>query len=328
MTPLKDLFPPHFLKPRSGDRECKEEEVSSWLDINCGQRAWEDFYRRRWQYDKVVRSTHGVNCTGSCSWNVYVKDGIIVWETQKTDYPGTGPDTPDYEPRGCPRGATFSWYVYSPVRLKYPYIRSALVELWRDALGRNPDPVSAWAEIAGDREKSRRYKKARGKGGFVRVSWDEALTLVSASLVHTIKRYGPDRIFGFSPIPAMSMVCYISGARFLSLIGASMVSFYDWYCDLPPASPQTWGEQTDVPVSGDWYNSTYMIVWGTNIPMTRSPDAHFYTEARYRGTKVAAVAPDYAEYVKFADTWLPAKAGTDAALALAMNHRSFEGILR
>jgi uncharacterized protein (DUF488 family) len=25
----------------------------------------------------VVRSTHGVNCTGPCSWKVYVKDGII-----------------------------------------------------------------------------------------------------------------------------------------------------------------------------------------------------------------------------------------------------------
>ncbi|MEV4051937.1 hypothetical protein AB0J55_12215 [Amycolatopsis sp. NPDC049688] len=25
-----------------------------------------------------------------------------------------GPDSPDYEPGGCPRGASFSWYEYSP----------------------------------------------------------------------------------------------------------------------------------------------------------------------------------------------------------------------
>jgi len=56
-----------------------------------------------------LRSTHGVNCTGSCSWKVYVKDGIITWESQQTDYPTTGPDMPEYEPRGCPRGAAFSW---------------------------------------------------------------------------------------------------------------------------------------------------------------------------------------------------------------------------
>ncbi|MFE9568097.1 respiratory nitrate reductase subunit gamma [Streptomyces sp. NPDC006692] len=38
-------------------------------------------YGERWAHDKVVRSTHGVNCTGSCSWKVYVKDALITWET-------------------------------------------------------------------------------------------------------------------------------------------------------------------------------------------------------------------------------------------------------
>src|SRR5699024_8936085 len=131
---------------------------------------------------------------------------------------------------------------------------------------------------------------------------------------------GPDRIFGFSPIPAMSMVSYASGARFLNLVGAPMLSFYDWYADLPPASPQVWGEQTDVPESSDWYNSSYLLVWGSNLPQTRTPDSHFMVESRYKGTKVVAVAPDYAEYVKFADTWLPVEAGMDAALGMAMTH--------
>ena len=192
--------------------------------------------------------------------------------------------------------------------------------MWQAEISQNTDPVDAWQRIIEDPDKRKKFQRQRGKGGFVRASWDDAATLIAASLIHTIKTYGPDRIFGFTPIPAMSMVCYTSGARFLSLIGGSMLSFYDWYCDLPPASPQVWGEQTDVPESADWYESTYMIVWGTNVPMTRTPDAHFFTEARYRGAKVAAVAPDYAEYVKFADTWLPAKAGTDAALAMAMTH--------
>src|SRR6266700_4154172 len=71
-----------------------------------GGREADSFYRDRWSYDKVVRSTHGVNCTGSCSWQVYVKDGIITWEAQQTDYPSAGPDRPDYEPRGCCRSMT------------------------------------------------------------------------------------------------------------------------------------------------------------------------------------------------------------------------------
>ncbi len=39
----------------------------------------------------------------------------------------------------------------------------------------------------------------------------------------------------------------------------------------PPASPMTWGEQTDVPESADWYNSSYIIAWGSNVPQTRTP---------------------------------------------------------
>lgn len=48
--------------------------------LDAEGRMWEDMYRNRWQYDKVVRSTHGVNCTGGCSWMIYVKDGLISWE--------------------------------------------------------------------------------------------------------------------------------------------------------------------------------------------------------------------------------------------------------
>ena len=32
-----------------------------------GGRGADEFYRERWRHDKEVRSTHGVNCTGSCS---------------------------------------------------------------------------------------------------------------------------------------------------------------------------------------------------------------------------------------------------------------------
>ncbi|MCL6454992.1 MAG: nitrate reductase subunit alpha [Alicyclobacillus sp.] len=293
----------------------------NWTEFSPRPRGWEDTYRARWQHDKVVRSTHGVNCTGSCSWKIHVKDGIVAFETQQTDYPSTGPDTPDYEPRGCPRGASYSWYEYSPLRVKYPYVRGELLSLWREEKRQaGGDPVEAWRRIVADPEKSSRYKQARGNGGLVRSNWEEVNELMAAATIHTIQAYGPDRVVGFSPIPAMSQVSYAAGSRFLSMLGGTMVSFYDWYADLPPASPQIWGEQTDVPESADWYNASYFIIWGTNLPMTRTPDAHFMVEARYNGTKVVGVSPDYAEYVKFADLWLPAKAGTDAALALAMTH--------
>ncbi|MDE3239272.1 MAG: nitrate reductase subunit alpha [Paracoccaceae bacterium] len=282
-------------------------------------RGWEETYRTRWRHDKIVRSTHGVNCTGSCSWKIYVKSGIVTWETQQTDYPRTRPGLPNHEPRGCQRGASYSWYLYSANRVKTPLIRGRLVRMWRE-MRKTKSPVAAWAAIQSDPILRAEYTRIRGKGGLVRTTWEEATEIIAAANAHTIKTWGPDRIFGFSPIPAMSMVSYAAGSRYLSLLGGVCLSFYDWYCDLPPSSPQTWGEQTDVPESADWFNAGYLMLWGSNVPQTRTPDAHFYTEARYRGTKSAVISPDYSEAAKFGDIWLNPKAGTDAALGLAFGH--------
>ena len=116
-------------------------------------RLWEDAYRHRWRYDKVVRTTHGVNCTGGCSWNVHVKNGLVVFEMQAHDYPQTRPDLPNHEPRGCQRGASFSWYLYSPHRIKYPMIRGRLLELYRHERATGKDPVEAWRAIQEDPKK-------------------------------------------------------------------------------------------------------------------------------------------------------------------------------
>jgi len=294
----------------------------SWIKdiINPQARSWEQFYRNRWQHDKVVRSTHGVNCTGGCSWNIHVKEGIVTWEMQALDYPLLEEGLPPYEPRGCQRGISYSWYLYSPIRVKYPYLRGALLDLWREARRRYEDPVEAWAAVVSNPESRARYQRARGKGGFRRTSWEEALELIAAANLYTIQQYGADRIFGFSPIPAMSYLSYAAGARYLQLLGGVNLSFYDWYCDLPPASPETWGEQTDVAESADWFHSKFIAVMGSNPNMTRTPDCHFLAEARHHGTKVVVLAPDFSQVSKYADQWIPLHAGQDGAFWMAVNH--------
>ena len=309
----------HFLDRLTFFKQSREPFADGHGITTGEDRGWEDAYRKRWQHDKIVRSTHGANCTGSCSWKIYVKGGIVTWETQQTDYPRTRPELPNHEPRGCSRGASYSWYLYSSNRVKHPLARARLLKLWREARA-TLSPVAAWASIVEDPAKRDSYVSKRGHGGFVRVGWEEATEIVAAANAYTAKTYGPDRVLGFSPIPAMSMVSYAAGSRYLSLLGGVCMSFYDWYCDLPPASPQTWGEQTDVPESADWYNAGFVILWGSNVPQTRTPDAHFYTEARYRGMKSAVICPDYSEASKFGDIWLSVKQGTDSALAMAMGH--------
>ncbi|MEW6073772.1 MAG: nitrate reductase subunit alpha [Planctomycetota bacterium] len=298
------------------------DDSTAWIkdERKATSRGWEEFYRNRWQHDKVVRSTHGVNCTGGCSWGIHVKDGIVTWEMQQLDYPALESGLPPYEPRGCQRGISYSWYLYSPLRVKYPYVRGTLLERWERARALHGDPVEAWRSLVEDPEARQRWQRARGKGGFRRSSWDTVLEMIAAAQIHTIQKWGPDRIAGFSPIPAMSMVSYAAGSRMLQLMGAVSLSFYDWYCDLPPASPEAWGEQTDVHESADWYNAKLLAVVGSNLNMTRTPDCHFAAEARHNGSKMWVFAPDFNQVAKYADEWVAINAGQDGAWWMAVNH--------
>ena len=295
----------------------------SWIQdiISPKTRKWEEFYRNRFQHDRVVRSTHGVNCTGGCSWAIHVKEGIVVFETQQLDYPLIDDKLPPYEPRGCQRGISFSWYLYSPLRIKYPLIRGTLLDAFREEKEKvGGNPVEAWENLQNNKEKRSQYQNSRGKGGFRRASWDEALEIMAASNIYTAKKYGPDRVIGFSPIPAMSMLSHAAGHRFLQLFGGVNLSFYDWYCDLPPAFPEIWGDQTDVCESADWYNAKMVADMGTNLNMTRTPDCHFFAESRHNGTKAVVFSPDFSQLCKYADQWIPLHAGSDGAFWMAVTH--------
>lgn len=295
----------------------------SWIKdiISPETRQWEEFYRNRFQHDKIVRSTHGVNCTGGCSWQIHVKDGIVVWETQQLDYPLLEDSLPPYEPRGCQRGISFSWYLYSPLRIKYPLVRGALIDAFREEKEKaGGDAYAAWENLQNDEVKRKKYQEARGKGGFRRASWDEVLEIMAVANIYTAKKYGPDRVIGFSPIPAMSMLSYAAGGRFLQLFGGVNLSFYDWYCDLPTAFPEIWGEQTDVCESADWYNAKMIADMGACLNMTRTPDCHFFAESRHNGTKAVVFSPDFSQVCKYADQWVPLHAGSDGAFWMATTH--------
>ena len=111
----------------------------------------------------------------------------------------------------------------------------------------------------------------------------------------------------------MSMLSYAAGSRFLQLFGGVNLSFYDWYCDLPTAFPEIWGEQTDVCESADWYNAKMIADMGACLNMTRTPDCHFFAESRHNGTKAVVFSPDFSQVCKYADQWIPLHAGSDGA---------------
>jgi nitrate reductase alpha subunit len=251
---------------------------------NYPYRDWEDLYRDEWDWDSVSRSTHSVNCTGSCSWNVYVKDGQVWREEQAGDYPQFDTDLPDPNPRGCNKGACYTDYVNAEQRVLHPLKRTG----------------------------------ERGEGKWKQVSWDEALTDIAEHVVDEVAAGRYDAISGFTPIPAMSPVSFASGSRLVNLLGGVSHSFYDWYSDLPPGQPITWGTQTDNAESADWYNADYIIAWGSNIDVTRIPDAKYFLEAGYDGAKRVGVFSDYSQTAIHTEEWLAPDPGTDPALALGM----------
>ncbi|MFB6165892.1 MAG: molybdopterin-dependent oxidoreductase [Haloarculaceae archaeon] len=247
-------------------------------------RDWEDLYREQWDWDSTHRSTHGVNCTGSCSWQVYVRNGQVWREEQAGDYPVFDESVPDPNPRGCNKGACYSDYEYGEQRLKYPLKRVG----------------------------------ERGEGKWKRISWDEALTEIAEKVLEEVTAGRYDAISGFTPIPAMSPISFASGSRLVNLLGGVSHSFYDWYSDLPPGEPLTYGVQTDNAESADWYNSDYLIAWGSNVNVTRIPDAKYFLDAQYNGTKRVGIFPDYSQTAIHCDEWISPKPATDAALALGM----------
>jgi complex iron-sulfur molybdoenzyme family reductase subunit alpha len=244
----------------------------------------EDKLRKVFDYDKVIRSVCSANCTQACGWNAFVKgDKYIVEIAPAGDY-----DTYDkvlgkyYNPRGCLRGASYLRYVYGDMRLKHPLIR----------VGK------------------------RGEGKFRRATWDEAISLISKKLTDISRKHGSDEVVFFSAIPAYSYVSAGAGYRLCKIMGASgPLSFYDWYCDLPPGEPMTWAVQTEESEEADWKNAKLLIFWGANVAESRLAAAHLLQESKYRGTKIYTIMTDYNATARMGDVFISPKPGTDAAFA-------------
>ena len=68
------------------------------------------------------------------------------------------------------------------------------------------------------------------------------------------------------------------------------------------------------------FKSKCCLVWYCNPAVTRIPDSHFCWEAKYNGTEVIAISPEFTPTAMHASKWVNPKPGTDAALALSIAH--------
>jgi len=266
----------HTLAPRAAE--------AGPLATDVTYRGWEDVYRERWIWDKVAVSTHAdANCIGNCAWRLYVRDNIVWREEQTAPYPASNPSIPDFNPRGCQKGATCSQLIRGPTRLRYPLKR----------VGK------------------------RGAGRWKRISWGEALDEVARHVVDALARRGGQGVM-FEGGSNGGFGSGLAGTqRFFRQIGAPVIDGSGVLGDLVTGPPICFGTRLPGGSSDDWFRCDYLVVWEFNPIYTRIPDAHYLTEARYRGARVVTIAPDYSPSAIHTDLWLPLRPGTDAALALA-----------
>lgn len=247
---------------------------------------WRDVYAEKWRWDRIARTSHArSNCISACSWNVFVKDGVAWREEQNAIYAQTEPGVPDYNPRGCQKGACYTHLMYEPSRVTHPLKRVG----------------------------------ERGSGQWKRVSWDEALQTVADAMIDAaveqntgaiIYDHGTTNIdFGADTAAEM---------RLFRQLNSTVIDSWGGVGDMPYGAVQTWGMYNVEGTSNDWFKSDFIMVWVGNPAYTRIPEVHFMHEARYRGARMVVVAPDYNATAIHADTWLHPRVGTDAALALAM----------
>ena len=247
-----------------------------------------DVYADRWKWDKVVRSSHWVNCwyQAHCAWNVYVKDGMVWREEQAADYPQVRPDVPDFNPRGCQKGACYSERMYDPARVQHPLKRAG----------------------------------PRGSGKWKRVSWDEALSEIADSVIDTITEEGTDRVI-WDLGPGISLGTQIAGqGRLRVLLDSTNLDMNTEIGDGHRGTAETFGKIVFERSADDYFFSDLILCWGANPAYTQIPNMHFLTEARYHGARIVCINPEYSATTMHADRFVPVKPGGDAALALGVAH--------
>lgn len=245
---------------------------------------------RRLEWDRATRVSHDVNCGQNltCSMTAYSWKGVILREEQSANYePPSDPDIPDRNPRGCQKGVCFAHRMYDPQRIKFPMKRVG----------------------------------ERGEGRWERISWDQALTEIADKVIDVAAEHGPKAVVnaGGTHGEAASGSDRSAWAVLASGAGMTVALPNEEIGDDHEGALVTFGNSAFGSSAEDWYLADMIFVWGTNPAYTQITWSHYLAEAKYNGTKIVVVSPDYNASCVQADEWVPVRPGTDAALALGMS---------
>src|ERR1039458_9566819 len=249
-----------------------------------------DEQRQYFEWDSCKWGTHRVNCyPGSCPFRVYVKDGKVIREEISCSYPEfDDPESkvPDYNPRGCQKGYQHSRAMYGPDRVLHPMKR------------------------AGE----------RGSGKWEQLSWDQAFDEIGGKMADVIQKYGPKALIddhAANGIGVFRGAAEGSTTGITELLGGVSFDLDFVTGDFKVGQWLTFGEMHHAPGIENWFLPDTIILM-SNPVYANIPDMHYLLEARYRGAKIIAVAPDKNPSCQFADIWVPIDWSADPALWLGV----------
>jgi len=262
-----------------------------------------------------------VNCTGGGPVRVHVKDGEITRVRplvfDESDAPSwmLEVDGQEFRPyrKACVAAFTLAEKarVYSEDRIRYPMKRVDF------------DP------------NGERHPENRGKSGYERISWDEALDTVAGEMKRLREKYGPEAIVSrCSSHHNWGNVGYRSSAwaRFFSLIGFTDIldnpdSWEGWHWGTPHTFGFFWRLGNPEPydmLQDTMENADLIIHWSNDPDSTHgiyggNEAAVWRLWFRELGKKQIFIDP-YCNYtaVLFGDKWIAPRPGSEAAMALAI----------
>ena len=234
----------------------------------------------------VIPTCSTFDCGGKCDIRAHVQDGAVIQITTRPDAE-LDPQMPVM--RACVRGRSYRKFVYHPDRLKYPMKR----------VGK------------------------RGEGKFVRISWDEATTLIAENLQRITQKYGPSSRYVHvgTAVSGGTFSGDTMARRLLNLTGGHLGYYHSVSMgNTADATPYTYGTAASGNSLDTLVDTPLVILWGHNPTETIFGHTnHYFQQMKQNGTRFIVVDPRYSDTASsLADEWIPLRPSTDNALMDAM----------
>lgn len=236
--------------------------------------------------EKIIPTCSTFDCGGKCDIRAHVQQGVVTRISTLLDSE-IDPEMPIM--RACVRGRSYRKFAYHPDRLKYPMKR----------VGK------------------------RGEGKFVRISWDEATTLIADNLKRITQAYGPSSRY-------VHVGTAVSGGAFsgdsmvrrlLNQTGGYLSTYHSVSMgNTAAATPYTYGMAASGNSLDTLSDTRLVILWGHNPTETVFGHTnHYFQKMKQNGTRFIVVDPRYSDTASsLAEEWIPLLPSTDNALMDAM----------